>query len=134
MQGTTTEIKNSLGAANSRIQEAEEWISEVEDRLREIMDVEQKTWKRLKINEESQRTLGQHQNPMCSSIYPIKMILYMIKYLPECQFFGYLKCTAFQFILRERYKVIRVQSTDSLLDFRRGKEFFGKRNLFCYVF
>ena len=37
MQNTTTEIKNSRGAANSRIQEAEEWINEVEDRLVEIM-------------------------------------------------------------------------------------------------
>jgi len=32
MQNTTTEIKNSLEAANSRKQEAEERISEVEDR------------------------------------------------------------------------------------------------------
>ena len=32
MQNTITEIKNSLEAANSRIQEAEEQISEVEDR------------------------------------------------------------------------------------------------------
>ena len=32
MQNTITEIKNSLEAANSRIQEAEECISEVEDR------------------------------------------------------------------------------------------------------
>ena len=60
MQNTITEIKNSLEAANSRIQEAEEWIGEVEDRLVEIMGVEQKREKRLKTNEESQRTLGQH--------------------------------------------------------------------------
>ena len=33
MQNTVTEIKNSLEAANSRIQEAEEQISKVEDRL-----------------------------------------------------------------------------------------------------
>ena len=55
MQNTTTEIKNSRGAANSRIQEAEEWINEVEDRLVEITDVEQKREKRLKRNEESLR-------------------------------------------------------------------------------
>ena len=42
MQNTVTEIKISLEAANSRIQEAEERISEVEDGLVEIMDVEQK--------------------------------------------------------------------------------------------
>ena len=52
-----TEIKNSLEAANSRIQEAEEWLSEGEDRLVEIMDVEQKREKRLKTNEESLRRL-----------------------------------------------------------------------------
>ena len=42
MQNTTTEIKNSLEAANCRIQEAEERIREVEDRLVEITDVKQK--------------------------------------------------------------------------------------------
>ena len=56
MQNTITEI-NSLEAANSRIQEAEEWISEVEDRLVEIMDAEHKREKRLKTNEESLREL-----------------------------------------------------------------------------
>ena len=69
MQNTITEIKNSPEAANSRIQEAEEQISEVEDRLveiTEITDAEQKREKRLKTNAESQRTLGQcetHQHP-----------------------------------------------------------------------
>ena len=57
MQNTITEIKNSLEAANSRIQEAEEWISKVADRLVEIMDVEQKREKRSKTNEESLREL-----------------------------------------------------------------------------
>ena len=42
MQNTITEIKNSLEATNSRIQEAEAGISEVEDRLVEISDVEPK--------------------------------------------------------------------------------------------
>ena len=42
MQNTITKIKNSLEAVNSRIQEAEELISKVEDRLLEITDVEQK--------------------------------------------------------------------------------------------
>ena len=60
MQNTVTEIKNSLEATNSRIQEAEERISEVENRLVEITGAEQKREKRLKTNEESQRTLGQH--------------------------------------------------------------------------
>ena len=57
MQNTITEIKYSLEAANSRIQEAEERINEVEDRLVEIMDAEQKREKRLKRNEESLREL-----------------------------------------------------------------------------
>ena len=57
MQNTRTEIKNSLEAANSRIQEAEERISEVEDRLVEITVAEQKREKRLKRNEESLREL-----------------------------------------------------------------------------
>ena len=55
MQNTITEIKNSLEAANSRIQEAEEWISKVEDRLVEITDAEQKREKRLKTNQDSLR-------------------------------------------------------------------------------
>ena len=50
MQSIITEIKHSLEAANSRIQEAEEWISEVEDRLVEITDAEQIREKRLKRN------------------------------------------------------------------------------------
>ena len=58
MQNTITEIKKkSLEAANSRIQEAEEQVSEVEGRLEEIMDAEQKREKRLKTNEESLRRL-----------------------------------------------------------------------------
>ena len=57
MQNTITEIKNSLEAANSRIQDSEERISEVEGRLVEITDAEQKREKRLKTNEESLREL-----------------------------------------------------------------------------
>ena len=57
MQNTITEIKNSLEAANSRIQEAEAQTSEVEDRLVKIIDAEQKREKRLKTNEESLREL-----------------------------------------------------------------------------
>ena len=69
MQNTITEIKNSPEAANSRIQEAEECISEVEDRLVEIMDAEQKREKRLKTNEESLRELW--DNVKCSNIHII---------------------------------------------------------------
>ena len=57
MQNTITETKNSLEAANSRIQEAEKQISKVEDRLVEITDAEKKREKRLRTNEESLREL-----------------------------------------------------------------------------
>ena len=57
MQHTITEIKNSLEAANSRIQAAEEHMSEVEDSLVEITDAEQKRGKRLKTKEERLREL-----------------------------------------------------------------------------
>ena len=46
MQNTVTEVKNSLEAANSRIQEAER-INEVEDRLAENTDAEQKREKKI---------------------------------------------------------------------------------------
>ena len=46
-----------MDAANRRIQESEEQISEVEDRLVEITDAEQKREKRLKTNEERLREL-----------------------------------------------------------------------------
>uniref|UniRef100_A0A8D1PDW9 L1 transposable element RRM domain-containing protein n=1 Tax=Sus scrofa TaxID=9823 RepID=A0A8D1PDW9_PIG len=66
MQNTITEIKNSLEAANSRILDAEERISKVEDRLVEMMDAEQKREKRLKTNEESLRELW--DNVKCTNI------------------------------------------------------------------
>ena len=57
MQNTITEIKHSLEVANSGMQEAEEGVSKVEDRLVEITDAEQKREKRLKTNEERVREL-----------------------------------------------------------------------------
>ena len=42
MNNTITEIKNNLKGINSRITEAEEWISELEDRITEITAEEQK--------------------------------------------------------------------------------------------
>ena len=59
IQNTINEIKKSLEATNSRIQEAEERISGVEDRLVEIMDAEQKREKRLKRNEEGVPVVAQ---------------------------------------------------------------------------
>ena len=40
MQNTTPEIKYSLETTNSRIEEAEKWINDVEDRLEDITDAE----------------------------------------------------------------------------------------------
>ena len=60
MQNTITEIKNSLEAINCRMQEAEEWISKVEDRLVEITDAVHKREKRLKTIEESLRELWEN--------------------------------------------------------------------------
>ena len=57
MQNPIREIKNSLDVINSRIQEREEQISEVEGRLVQITDVDQNKEKRMKRNENSVREL-----------------------------------------------------------------------------
>ena len=48
-------MKNTLEGINSRITEAEEWISDLEDRMVEFTAVEQKKGKRMKRNEGSLR-------------------------------------------------------------------------------
>ena len=45
---TITKIKNTLGGINSRISEAEEWISEIEDKMVEMTSEEQNKVKRMK--------------------------------------------------------------------------------------
>ena len=45
---TITEIKNTLEGINSRISEAEEWISELEDKMVKITSEEQNKVKRMK--------------------------------------------------------------------------------------
>ena len=40
MNNTITEMKNTLEGTNSRITEAEEWVSELEDRMMEITAAE----------------------------------------------------------------------------------------------
>ena len=48
---TVTEMKNALEGINSRIAEAEEWISDLEDRMVEFTAMEQnkeKEWKEMK--------------------------------------------------------------------------------------
>ena len=57
MNNTTTEMKNTLEGINSRITEAEEQISELEDRMVEITATEQNKDRRMKRNEDSLRDL-----------------------------------------------------------------------------
>ena len=54
---TITEMKTTLEGINSRITEAEEQISDLEDRMVEPTAVEQNKEKRMKRNEESLRDL-----------------------------------------------------------------------------
>ena len=62
---------NNKKFSRSRIQEAEDLISEVEDRLVEITDAEQKREKRLKTNEESLREFW--DNVKCTNIHIIEV-------------------------------------------------------------
>ena len=57
MNNTITEMKNTLEGINSRITEAEEWISDLEGRMVEITATEQNKKKRMKRNEDSLRDL-----------------------------------------------------------------------------
>ena len=54
---TITEIKNTLEGINSRLSEAEEWISELEDKMVEITSEEQNKVKRMKRTKDSLRNL-----------------------------------------------------------------------------
>ena len=57
MKNTINEIKNTLEWINSRITEAEEWISDLEDKIVEITTAEQNKEKRMKRIEDSLRDL-----------------------------------------------------------------------------
>ena len=57
MNNRITEMKNTLGGFNSRITEAEEQISELEDRMVEITSEEQYKVKRMKRTEDILRDL-----------------------------------------------------------------------------
>ena len=57
MNNTINEIKNSLQGNNSRITEAEGWISDLEDKTVEITTAEQNKEKRIQRIEESLRDL-----------------------------------------------------------------------------
>ena len=66
MNHTINEIKNTLDGINSRITEAEEQISYLEDKIVEITTAEQNKEKRMKRNEDSLRDLW--DNIKCSNI------------------------------------------------------------------
>ena len=56
------EIKNTLKGINSRISEAEEQISELEDKMVEITSEKQNKVKRMKRTEDSLRDLWDNTN------------------------------------------------------------------------
>ena len=66
MMNTKNEIKNSLEGINSRITEAEKWISDLEDKIVEITTAEQNKEKRMKRIEDSLRDLW--DNIKCTNI------------------------------------------------------------------
>ena len=69
MNNTITEMKNTLEGITSRITEAEEQISDLEDRMAEFTAVEQNKEKRMKRNEDSLRDLW--DNIKCNNIHII---------------------------------------------------------------
>ena len=48
MKNTIMEMKNTLEGINSKLNNTEEWISKLEDRVVEITEAEQKKRKRMK--------------------------------------------------------------------------------------
>ena len=57
VKNTINDIKNTLDGINSRITEAEEWTSDLEDKIGEITTAEQNKEKRMKRTEDSLRDL-----------------------------------------------------------------------------
>ena len=57
MNNTITEMKNTVEGINSRITEAEEWISDLEDRIVEFTAAKQNKEKRMTRNEDRLRDL-----------------------------------------------------------------------------
>ena len=64
MNNTINEIKNSLEGINSRITEAEEWISDLKDKIVRITMTEQHKEKRMKRIEDSSETSGTTLNAL----------------------------------------------------------------------
>ena len=63
MNNTIHEIKNSLEGINNRITEAEEWISDLEDKIVEITTTDQNKEKRMKRIEDRLRNLWDNIKP-----------------------------------------------------------------------
>ena len=72
INNTINEVKNSLEGINSRITEAEEWISDMEEKILDITTAEQKKEKRMKRIEDSLRDLW--DNIKCTNIRIIGVI------------------------------------------------------------
>ena len=66
MNNKINEIKNTLEGINSRITEAEKWISDLKDKIVEITTSEQNKEKRMKRIEDSLRDLW--DNMKCTNI------------------------------------------------------------------
>ena len=66
MNNTINEIKNTLEGINSKITEAEEWRSDLEDKIVEITTAEQNKEKRMKRIEDSLRDFW--DNSKCTNI------------------------------------------------------------------
>ena len=64
MNNTITKMKNTVEGNNSRLLEAEEWISKLEDRVVEITAREQNKEKRMKRNRNSLRDLWDNLNTL----------------------------------------------------------------------
>ena len=62
MNNIINKTKNSLEGINSRITEAEQWISDLEDKIMEITTAEQNKEKRMKRIEDSLRDLWDRLN------------------------------------------------------------------------
>ena len=71
MNNTITEMKNIPEEINSKIAEAKEQISELEDRMLEITTEEQDTQKRMKRNEDSLKDLW--DNIICITLQIIEV-------------------------------------------------------------
>ena len=57
MKNTILEMKNSLEGINSKVNDTEEWMSKLDERLEEIIQAEQIKGKRIKKNKDSLRDL-----------------------------------------------------------------------------